>query len=417
MLVNGAPVGAVAILLALFSSVGGFIFGYDTGQISDFLEMDDFLTRFASCTDRSDASTCHFTNVRTGLIVSMLSIGTMVGALTGATIADRMGRRRAITIYCLWVCLGTVIQAASIHSWEQLMSLVATYQLFITFGILIAYCISIGTRDIGGSSKSGSWRIVLCLNILWALILGIGILFAPESPRWLMAKGLEVECELALARIRGVRVEDNDLYVKQTLVEIEAAVRAEEQMDKFRWIECFYPGEKILYRCGFTLIRSKCAATDKEGVQDAAADGAAEFPAADGIMIVSACLFIAGYAMTWAPFITGDIHYRYGFIFAACNLAGAVIVYLFLYESSALSLEMVDMMYNDPKVKPWNSAKWVPPGHQSRADFNQAIEAERKQNLLKDVKHRELADGPEDSAAAQHPTAIQEKHAAAAADA
>ena len=100
-------------------------------------------------------------------------------------------------------------------------------------------------------------------------------------------------------------------------------------------------------------------------------------------MIVSACLFILGYASTWAPgiwiltgetfptrprsyqaslaamsnwawnfllafftpFITNAIHFRYGFIFAACNLAGAVIVYFFLYESSDLSLERVDMVH------------------------------------------------------------------------
>lgn len=84
--------------------------------------------------------------------------------------------------------------------------------------------------------------------MLWALILGIGIYFAPESPRWLMAKGFEKDAEKSLARIRGVRVEDNDLYVRQTWVEIESAVREEEQMDKFTWLECFTPGDKILYR-------------------------------------------------------------------------------------------------------------------------------------------------------------------------
>lgn len=99
-------------------------------------------------------------------------------------------------------------------------------------------------------------------------------------------------------------------------------------------------------------------------------------------MIVSACLFIFGYAMTWAPgiwilvgetfamrtrakqaalatasnwlwnfllafftpFISDSIHYSYGFVFAGCNLLGAVVVYFFLYESSDLSLESVDQV-------------------------------------------------------------------------
>ncbi len=46
--------------------------------------MPDFLQRFAQCTDRSDASTCHFSIVREGLIVALLSIGTMIGALGGS---------------------------------------------------------------------------------------------------------------------------------------------------------------------------------------------------------------------------------------------------------------------------------------------------------------------------------------------
>lgn len=66
----------------------------------------------------------------------------------------------------------------------------------------------------------------------------------------------------------------------------------------------------------------------------------------------------------FTPFITKAIAFRYGFVFAgafnlshflknlqgynqndtACNLTGAVIVYFFLYESSDLSLEDVDMV-------------------------------------------------------------------------
>ena len=70
--------------------MGGFIFGYDTGQISDILLMDDFRLRFANnCGTSSgvavaDASTCEFSDVRSGLIVSLLSVGTLLGALMGA---------------------------------------------------------------------------------------------------------------------------------------------------------------------------------------------------------------------------------------------------------------------------------------------------------------------------------------------
>lgn len=78
------PVSAVAVMLALIASVGGFIFGYDTGQISDILIMPDFKLRFAQCSTPGDVSTCEFSVVRAGLIVSLLSIGTLVGAIIGA---------------------------------------------------------------------------------------------------------------------------------------------------------------------------------------------------------------------------------------------------------------------------------------------------------------------------------------------
>jgi len=121
-------------------------------------------------------------------------------------------------------------------------------------------------------------------------------------------------------------------------------------------------------------------------------------------MIVAGCLFILGYATTWAPGIwiligetfptrtrakqgaiatsanwtwnfliafftqpiTQRIAYRYGYIFASCNLANAFIVYFFLYDSGGLPLEAVDTMYNDPSVKPWTSGSYIPVGYESR---------------------------------------------------
>jgi SP family sugar:H+ symporter-like MFS transporter len=47
--------------------------------------MQDFKLRFAACSDPTDASTCQFTRVRSGTIVSLFSIGTMIGALCGGT--------------------------------------------------------------------------------------------------------------------------------------------------------------------------------------------------------------------------------------------------------------------------------------------------------------------------------------------
>lgn len=156
-------------------------------------------------------------------------------------------------------------------------------------------------------------------------------------------------------------------------------------------------------------------------------------------MIVSACMFILGYASTWAPgiwiligetfptrtramqaslstasnwfwnfllafftpFIIKSIQYKYGYVFASCNLAGAVIVYFFLYESSDLSLESVDMMYNDPNCKPWTSGAWAPPGFANRADLVEQSKAAEAHKPLADAQEMriEKADEKEKMAA------------------
>ena len=61
----------------------------------------------------------------------------------------------------------------------------------------------------------------------------------------------------------------------------------------------------------------------------------------------------------FTPFITGAIDFRYGYVFAACCLAAAVTVYLFLLETQRKTLEEIDTMYV-LRVKPWKSSKYVP---------------------------------------------------------
>jgi SP family sugar:H+ symporter-like MFS transporter len=60
----------------------------------------------------------------------------------------------------------------------------------------------------------------------------------------------------------------------------------------------------------------------------------------------------------FTPFITGAIDYRYGYVFAGCNLAAAITVFFFLVESSGRTLEEVDHMYL-MHVPPIRSGKFV----------------------------------------------------------
>lgn len=64
-----------SLVMGLFVSMGGFLFGYDTGQISGFLEMNNFLLRYGEPgPGTTPGTTHHFTNVRAGLIVGLVSL-------------------------------------------------------------------------------------------------------------------------------------------------------------------------------------------------------------------------------------------------------------------------------------------------------------------------------------------------------
>jgi len=74
-------------------------------------------------------------------------------------------------------------------------SVVSFNQLAITSGILIAYLVGFAL------SFSGGWRLMLGLGAVPALPLGLGMLFMPESPRWLVAHDKEEEARGLLERI------------------------------------------------------------------------------------------------------------------------------------------------------------------------------------------------------------------------
>lgn len=106
-------------VMGAFISIGGILFGYDTGQISGFQEMDNYLERYGELGPNGEYS---FSNVRAGLIVGLLSIGTLIGALCGAPIADKLGRKWSITLWCIILIVGLVVQICSpVGIWYQMV--------------------------------------------------------------------------------------------------------------------------------------------------------------------------------------------------------------------------------------------------------------------------------------------------------
>ena len=95
-------------------------------------------------------------------------------------------------------------------------ALVSTYQLFITAGIFTADAINFGTEK---RPNSGSWRIPMGIGFIWPLILGLGILFLPESPRYAFRKGRVDEARKTMAKFYGVS--ENHREVQREIGEIK----------------------------------------------------------------------------------------------------------------------------------------------------------------------------------------------------
>jgi hypothetical protein len=94
MQIRNQTITGWAVGLAILAGGAGLIFGVDTGQISGFLVMPDFLRRFGNCEDPNNPTvdSCKIPVWREGTIIALLSVGTLFGALLGAPMADYFGR-------------------------------------------------------------------------------------------------------------------------------------------------------------------------------------------------------------------------------------------------------------------------------------------------------------------------------------
>lgn len=96
-------------------------------------------------------------------------------------------------------------------------AIVAGYQFCITIGLLLASCVVYATQD---RTDTGAYRIPIAIQFLWGIILGVGLLFLPDSPRYFVKRGRLEKAASALARVRGQPVESE--YIQVELAEIVA---------------------------------------------------------------------------------------------------------------------------------------------------------------------------------------------------
>lgn len=220
-------------LVCTIAALAGLLFGFDTGIISGallFIEKGFPLTTFMK-----------------ELIVSSVLLGAMVGSLSSGRLTDRYGRRKIILIISGMFTIGTLVASlapnvqtillgrlcigfaigigsytaplyiAEVAPFKLRGGLVSLNQLAITIGIMCSYFINYAFTN-----TEGSWRLMFAIGLIPAIMLGIGMFFLPESPRWLAKQKRSAEARKTLTYLRQTQDVDaelkeieNSLYEKQ----------------------------------------------------------------------------------------------------------------------------------------------------------------------------------------------------------
>jgi len=216
--------------ITIIAALGGFLFGYDTGVISGAL---------LYITPEFDLG-----SFGQQAVVASLLLGAVFGALIAGPATDRLGRKRvllacaaifavgalasgiapsAAALVAARFVIGLAIGASSMvvplylaemSPKERRGRLVSMNQFLITVGILISY--GVGFALAGAEA----WRWMVGLAAIPAVLMFVGLLRLPESPRWLLANGREEE---ALGVLRATRPADGvDAEAREIRETIEA---------------------------------------------------------------------------------------------------------------------------------------------------------------------------------------------------
>jgi SP family galactose:H+ symporter-like MFS transporter len=220
-------------LATAISALGGMLFGYDIGVISGAILFikDDF-------------------SLSPGLeeiVISAVLLGSLLGAVIGGLLADRLGRRRILIVtavvfglgaigaalapdtlllvsarFVAGLAIGTASFVAPLYISEIAPvairgKLVSINQVALTGGIVIAYGVDYAFAGVG------AWRWMFALAAVPAAAFAAGLLIIPDSPRWLAARGRVGEARAVLKRIRDQEQAEGELREIRKSVEQQTA--------------------------------------------------------------------------------------------------------------------------------------------------------------------------------------------------
>jgi SP family arabinose:H+ symporter-like MFS transporter len=228
------------IIAASVSTLGGLLFGYDNIVISGAIGYLSLLF--------------HLDEIGVGWAAACALIGCIFGCMAAGGVADYLGKKKGLGLcalcfalssvgmlfannlhqFVVWRLIGGVgIGAASVIAPNYIAEIAPTrlrgrcvtlYQLGIVVGILAAVFVHMLIQRIGDESWNVSigWRWMFFAGIAPAVLFGVMILPAVESPRWLMKVGQRRKALAVLIKMNGTEIAEREAG------EIEASLNIEE---------------------------------------------------------------------------------------------------------------------------------------------------------------------------------------------
>jgi MFS transporter, SP family, major inositol transporter len=255
-------------VITIVATLGGLLFGYDTGVINGALEPM-----------KADLG---LTATGEGLVTSTLLVGAAIGAAACGKLNDTLGRKKTLTILAVLFFVGTIggvlapnlavmipsrvilgiavggasvtvpVYLAELAPTERRGSLAGRGELAIVVGQLLAFAINAIIGTVWGE-QPGVWRYMLAVAAIPAVGLFVGMLQMPESPRWLISKNRHDE---ALEVLMQVRSEER---ARAEMEEVEFLHEEEEQAKMGGWKDLQMPWVRRLFIAGIGVaIAQQC---------------------------------------------------------------------------------------------------------------------------------------------------------------
>jgi len=255
--------------------------GYDTAVIGGTMALTSFIRDFGwegvSKTTRD--------NIQAN-IVSTFQAGCFFGALITFPLAEKFGRRRVVMAAgTVFLCGGTLMTAAQgdlnlIYAGRAIAGLgigacslvvpvyiaevappsirgrlIGIFEIASQGGGMLGFWINYATDQTINVEKKAQWIVPLALQLFPGVMLVLGMLWCPESPRWL-ARGDDFDgAEKILCMVRGLP--GTDPYIRREMGEIRAQVeeRSTNHMSKSaQFKKLFQKGTRNRMGIGLALM-------------------------------------------------------------------------------------------------------------------------------------------------------------------